>query len=70
MNLAKLDLARVVKDKKGFCKHIGDKRKPRENVGPLLNEMGDVFAQDMEKTEALNAFFASVLTSKTGLQES
>ena len=66
-----LNLARDVKDnKKGFCKYIGDKRKTRENVGPLLNEAGDLVTQDMEKAEVLNAFFASVFTSKTGLQES
>ena len=37
-----LNLARDVKDnKKCFYKYIGDKRKTRENVGPLMNEMGD-----------------------------
>ncbi|GAB0185935.1 mitochondrial enolase superfamily member 1 [Grus japonensis] len=66
-----LDLAWDVKDnKKGFYKYIGDKRKTRENVGPLLNEMGDLVTLNMEKAELLNAFFASVFTSKTELQES
>ena len=32
----------VKKSKKGFNKYIGDKRKARENVGSLLNEMGDL----------------------------
>ena len=39
-------------------------------MGPLLNEMGDLVTQDMEKADVLNAFFASAFTSKTGLQES
>ncbi|GAB0209103.1 mitochondrial enolase superfamily member 1 [Grus japonensis] len=43
---------RDVKDnKKGFYKYIGDKRKTRENVGLLLNEMGNLVTQDMEKAE-------------------
>ncbi|KAK4828881.1 hypothetical protein QYF61_001439 [Mycteria americana] len=65
-----LNLARDIKDnKKGFYRNIGDKRKARENVGPLPKEMGDLVTQDMVKAEVLNAFFASVFTSKTGLQE-
>jgi len=62
-----LKLARNVKDnKKGFCRYTGDKRK---NVSPLLNKRRDLVTQDMEETEVLNAFFASVFTSKTCLQE-
>ncbi|KAK4825785.1 hypothetical protein QYF61_002348 [Mycteria americana] len=35
-----LNLARDVKAyKKGFCKYIGDKRKTRENVGPLIKQL-------------------------------
>jgi len=51
--------------KKCFCKYIGKKRTVRETWSPLLNEMGDLVTQDMEMQ---NAFFASVLTSKTGLR--
>jgi len=47
-----LNLATDVKDKKkGFCKYIGDKSMTKENVGPLINEAGDLITQDMEKTE-------------------
>lgn len=42
---------------------MGNKGKSRENVGPLLNEIVG------QGKEALNAFLASVFTSKTGLQE-
>ncbi|KAK4831130.1 hypothetical protein QYF61_015433 [Mycteria americana] len=66
-----LTLSRDVKgNKKDSFKYMSDKRKTRENVGPLLNEMGDLVTQDMEKAEELNAAFALVLTSQTGLQES
>ncbi|GAB0207550.1 mitochondrial enolase superfamily member 1 [Grus japonensis] len=66
-----LKLARDVKDnKKGFFKYINSKRKTRENVGPLLNEVGALVMEDTEKAELLNAFFASVLTAKAGPQES
>ncbi|GAB0182218.1 hypothetical protein GRJ2_000687100 [Grus japonensis] len=65
-----LNLARDVKDnKKGFFKYISSKRKTRENVGLLLNEVGALVMEDTEKTELLNAFFASVFTAKAGPQE-
>lgn len=42
-------LARDVKDsKKGFFKYISSKRKTRENVGVLLNEVGAVVMKDTE----------------------
>ncbi|GAB0186306.1 mitochondrial enolase superfamily member 1 [Grus japonensis] len=63
--------ARDVKDnKKGFFKYISSKRKTRENVGPLLNEVGALVMEDTEKVELLNAFFASVFTAKVDPQES
>ncbi|GAB0188533.1 mitochondrial enolase superfamily member 1 [Grus japonensis] len=62
-----LNLARDVKEnKKGFFKYISSKRKNRENVGPLLNEVGALVTEDTEKVELLNAFFASVFTAKAG----
>ncbi|GAB0195017.1 mitochondrial enolase superfamily member 1 [Grus japonensis] len=66
-----LNLARDVKDnKKGFFKYINSKRKTRENVGLLLNEVGALVMGDTEKAELLNAFSASVFTAKAGPQES
>ncbi|KFW60998.1 hypothetical protein AS28_04482, partial [Pygoscelis adeliae] len=61
--LIELALARDIKgNKKSFYRYVGDKRKTRENVGPLWNEMGDLVTWDTEKAEVLNDFFASVFT--------
>lgn len=66
-----LNLSIDVKDnKKDFYKYISDKRKARENVGPLLNKMGNLVTRDREKAEVLNAFFTLVFTIKAGPQES
>ncbi|GAB0185333.1 mitochondrial enolase superfamily member 1 [Grus japonensis] len=60
-----INLARDFKDnKKSFYRYASDKKRTRENVGPLWNETGDLFAPDMEKAEVLNDFFASVFTGK------
>ncbi|GAB0183985.1 mitochondrial enolase superfamily member 1 [Grus japonensis] len=65
-----LKLAGDVKDnKKGFFKYINSCRKTRENVGLLLNELGALVMEEIEKVELLNAFFASVFTAKAGPQE-
>jgi len=67
----KLNLARDVKDnKKGFFNYISSKQKTRENVGPLLNEVGVLVMEDAEKAELLNAFFSSVFSAKAGTRES
>jgi len=67
----KLKLAKEVKEnKKGFIKYVSSERKTRENVGPLLNEVGALVTGDAEKAEILNAFFASVCNAKTSPQES
>ncbi|PKU31509.1 rna-directed dna polymerase from mobile element jockey-like [Limosa lapponica baueri] len=64
-----LKLARDVKvNKKVFFNYIGGKRKTRENVGPLLNEMGAMVTEDAEKAELLNATFASVFTAQASPQ--
>ncbi|KFW64479.1 hypothetical protein AS28_12305, partial [Pygoscelis adeliae] len=61
--LIELNLARDVKgNKKSFYAYVGDKRKTRENAGPLQKEMGDLVTRDMEKAEVPNYFFASVFT--------
>ncbi|GAB0187514.1 F-box only protein 11 [Grus japonensis] len=63
--LIEINLARDVKgNKKSFYRYVSDKRRTRENVGPLQNETGNLVTQDMEKAEVLNDFFASVFTGK------
>ncbi|GAB0175988.1 mitochondrial enolase superfamily member 1 [Grus japonensis] len=63
--LTEISLDRDVKDnKKSFYKYVSDKRRTRENVGPLRNETGDLVTQDMKKAEVLNDFFASVFTGQ------
>ncbi|GAB0182873.1 mitochondrial enolase superfamily member 1 [Grus japonensis] len=63
--LIEISLARDVKDnKKSFYRYVSDKRRTRENVGPLQNKTGDLVTQAMEKAEVLNDFFASVFTGK------
>ncbi|GAB0181454.1 hypothetical protein GRJ2_000610700 [Grus japonensis] len=61
--LIELNLVRDIKgNKKSFYRYISDKRKTRENVGPLWNDTGSLVIRDMEKAEILNDFFASVFT--------
>ncbi|GAB0185476.1 mitochondrial enolase superfamily member 1 [Grus japonensis] len=60
-----LNLARDVKgNKKSFYRYINDKRKTRENVGPLQKDIGELVTQNMEKAEVFNPFFVSVFTAK------
>lgn len=59
-----LNTARDVKSKKGFFKNFGSKRKPKENVGLLLNVMGAMVMKNTEKLELLNTYFALVFTKK------
>jgi len=66
-----LNLASDVKNnKKDFFKYISSKRKTRDNVGLLLNEVGVLVMEDAEKAELLNAAFASLFSAKAGPQES
>ncbi|GAB0204405.1 mitochondrial enolase superfamily member 1 [Grus japonensis] len=63
--LTEISLARDVKDnKKSFYSYVSDKRRTRENVGPLRNETGDLVTQDMEKAEVFKDFFALVFMGK------
>jgi len=63
--------ARDVKDnKKSFFKYISSSQKTRDNVGPLLNEVGSLVMEDTLKAVLLNAFFASAFIAKASSQES
>lgn len=64
-----LNLAKDLKDKKGFLKYIIKKKKTRENVGLLPNDVDALVTENAEKVELLKAAFASVSTAKTGPQE-
>ncbi|PKU45859.1 rna-directed dna polymerase from mobile element jockey-like [Limosa lapponica baueri] len=67
---ADLNLATTVKDnKKSVFQYINKKRKTRENVGPLMNEVGALVVEHTEKAELLNAFFALVFTAKAAPHE-
>ncbi|CAM4623698.1 unnamed protein product [Caretta caretta] len=55
-------------NKKGFFRYVGNKKKAKESVGPLLNEGGNLVTEDVEKANVLNAFFASVFTNKVSSQ--
>jgi len=66
-----LNLAKDVKhNKKCFFKDISSKRKTRENVVPLLNDVSALMMESTEKAELLNDFFASGSTAQAGPQES
>jgi len=58
----------VKSNKKGFYKYIKDKRKSRENLGPVLSAAAGLVTYDTGKAEVLNAFFPS--TANISLQES
>jgi len=67
-----LNLLREVKDnKKGFFKYVSSKRKTRENVGSLLNEVGVPVTEDTEKavTECLLCFCLCCLDCPPGIPD-
>ncbi|CAM5115567.1 unnamed protein product [Eretmochelys imbricata] len=55
-------------NKKGFFRYVGNKKKVKESVGPLLNEGGNLVTEDVEKANVLNTFFASVFMNKVSSQ--
>lgn len=57
-------LRNAEENKKGFFKYVSSKKKARENMCLLLNEVSALVVEDTGKSELLNAFFAqsSVLT--------
>lgn len=46
--------------KKSFYCYINSKRLNKENVGQLLNGVGDLVTTETDKAEVLNVFFAFV----------
>ena len=50
-------------NKKGLYKYVGQKNQANESILPLLNENGELATTDMENTDVLNKFFASVFSS-------
>ncbi|KAK4830766.1 hypothetical protein QYF61_013255 [Mycteria americana] len=60
-----LNLARDAKNnKKGFYRHINQKRKVKESVPPMMNKNGDLVSTDKEKAEVLNNFFHRITESQ------
>ncbi|KAM9262915.1 protein shortage in chiasmata 1 ortholog [Morus bassanus] len=65
--LEQFKLTSTAKDnKKDFLKYVNSKRRIRENIGPLLDEVGHLKNRDIDKAEMFNAFFASVFNTNDG----
>ena len=62
-----LQLASGIKDnKKSFFRYVGSRRKSKGNIGPLLNQMGQLTTDAQEKANELNGYFASVFHQSHG----
>lgn len=61
--LTEIILVRDAKDnKKGFFRYFSCKRKTKESILPLTNKDRKLITEDVEKSEVLNKYFASVFT--------
>lgn len=60
----------VIVNKKCFFSYISSRMKTRENVGPLLKEMGDLVTKDEKGAKVFNVFFTSCFTAEVCLQQS
>jgi len=61
-----LNLSRDNKrSKKSLYRYIGNKRRTRENEGPLWKQTGELVTWDMEKAEVPNNIFVSVFASRS-----
>lgn len=50
----KLSLERDVKNNKGFCRYIAQKRKAKDCVSPVMDEKGKLVSTNTSKAQALN----------------
>ena len=55
-----LNLARDVKDNKGFYRYIGRRGQAKESAPPLMRGNGELTSSHIQNTEVLNECFASV----------
>ena len=63
---AQMELNQVMDEKnnkKGLFRYIEPQRLVKESVPPLTNEKGELVSSNMEKTEVLDKFFASVFAA-------
>jgi len=54
----KLNLARDVKDNKGFYRYIGRRGQAKESAPPLMRGNGELTSAHIHNTEVLNECFA------------
>ena len=54
----------IKKDSKTFFKHARSKTRVKSTIGPLIDDNDVLICDDQEMALMLNAFFASVFTTK------
>jgi len=63
-----LNLERDAKNnKQGFYRYVGQKRKVKESVTPLMSKTARLVTKDEKKAEVLNKYFASLLTGNLSI---